>query len=84
MNLLVLCGGLVRAGVKAEVGDGNGGPVRFNGREEEHLAVAGKDVVVGDIIVKENRVLYGNESAGGGWDTSKVTGVIVIKNFEVV
>ena len=51
MYLGVLCGGFVRAGVEAEVGDGYARPVGFEWSEMECLAVAGKDSMVGDVVV---------------------------------
>jgi len=51
MYLGVLCGGFVGAGVEAEVSDRYARPVRFEWGEIECLAVAGKDYMVGDVVV---------------------------------
>ena len=70
LDLSVLCCGFILAGVKAEVGDSDVGPVRFMGGEVECLAVARKDYVVGNAVVGKDRVLYCNEGARGRWNTS--------------
>ena len=48
------------------------------------MAVAGEDVVVGDVVVIEDGVFNSNERASRGRDSRKVGGVVVVEDFIVV